>query len=267
MVLATGGFGQVFSATTNPPVSTGDGVALALRAGAEVADLEFVQFHPTVLWLGPDSRGRQPLISEAVRGEGAFLVDGAGQRFMTGQHPLADLAPRDVVAKAIMREMIIESAPITSTWTAAHLGAEAWQHRFPTIPASCREHGIDPVTELIPVVPGRALRQRRRAHRPARPHQRARPVRLRRVRLHRRARRQPACLQLTARRPGLRRADRRRPGQRSCPARRQLPPEASPAADGAPAVLLDPPIVGPLQQLMIGQRGRAALWRGPELPP
>ena len=152
VVLATGGFGQVYSATTNPPVSTGDGVALALRAGAAATDLEFVQFHPTVLWLGPDSRGRQPLISEAVRGEGAVLVDATGRRLMTGQHPLADLAPRDVVAKAIMREMI-STATDHMFLDGRDLGAEVWEHRFPTILASCREHGIDPVTELIPVVP------------------------------------------------------------------------------------------------------------------
>jgi L-aspartate oxidase len=152
VVLATGGFGQVYAATTNPPVSTGDGLALALRAGAEAADLEFVQFHPTVLWLGADSRGRQPLISEAVRGEGAVLVDADGRRFMTGVHPLADLAPRDVVAKAIMREMIAADADHVYL-DGRHLGAAEWEHRFPTILASCREHGIDPVTELIPVVP------------------------------------------------------------------------------------------------------------------
>jgi L-aspartate oxidase len=152
VVLATGGFGQVYAATTNPLVSTGDGVALALRAGAEAADLEFIQFHPTVLWLGPTAHGRQPLISEAVRGEGAFLVDGAGRRFMVGQHPLADLAPRDVVAKAMMRVMI-ETGTDHVFLDGRHLGAQLWQHRFPTIQASCREHGIDPVTELIPVVP------------------------------------------------------------------------------------------------------------------
>ena len=152
VVLATGGFGQVYSATTNPPVSTGDGLALALRAGAEAADLEFVQFHPTVLWLGQDSRGRQPLISEAVRGEGAVLVNAAGQRFMAGQHPLADLAPRDVVAKAIMREMIASGTDHVYL-DGRHLGAAEWAHRFPTILASSRELGIDPVTELIPVVP------------------------------------------------------------------------------------------------------------------
>jgi L-aspartate oxidase len=152
VVLATGGFGQVYLATTNPEVSTGDGVALALRAGAEVADLEFVQFHPTVLWLGADARGRQPLISEAVRGEGAVLVNADGRRFMTGQHPLADLAPRDVVAKAIMREMITADTDHVYL-DGRDLGAMAWQQRFPTILASCLEHDIDPVTELIPVVP------------------------------------------------------------------------------------------------------------------
>jgi L-aspartate oxidase len=152
VVLATGGFGQVYAATTNPPVSTGDGLALALRGGAEAADVEFVQFHPTVLWLGPDSRGRQPLISEAVRGEGAVLVDASGRRFMTGVHPLADLAPRDVVAKAIMREMIATGTDHVYL-DGRHLGAAGWEHRFPTILASCREHGIDPVTGLIPVVP------------------------------------------------------------------------------------------------------------------
>ena len=152
VVLATGGFGQVFSATTNPPVSTGDGLALAMRAGAEAADLEFVQFHPTVLWLGPDAHGRQPLVSEAVRGEGGVLVDASGHRFMTGQHPLADLAPRDIVAKAIMREMMMADTDHMYL-DGRGLGADVWQHRFPTILASCREHDIDPVTELIPVVP------------------------------------------------------------------------------------------------------------------
>lgn len=93
VVLATGGMGQVFSATTNPAVSTGDGVALALRAGAVVTDVEFVQFHPTALWLGPGAQGQQPLVSEAVRGEGAILVDAAGKPFMQGLHELADLAP------------------------------------------------------------------------------------------------------------------------------------------------------------------------------
>jgi L-aspartate oxidase len=150
VVLATGGIGQVFDATTNPQVATGDGVAMALRAGAEIADLEFVQFHPTVLWLGSGARGQQPLISEAVRGEGAFLVDDDGKRFMTGGHPLADLAPRDVVAKAIMRRMAETGA--SHMWLDARaFGADRWQERFPTIWSSCLAHGIDPARDLIPV--------------------------------------------------------------------------------------------------------------------
>jgi L-aspartate oxidase len=152
VVLASGGLGQVFSQTTNPPVATGDGMALAYRAGAVLRDLEFVQFHPTVMWLGPDSRGQQPLISEAVRGEGAFLVDWEGRRFMQGVHELADLAPRDVVAKAITRRMTETGHP--HMWLdARHLGPVFWESRFPTILATCRRHGVDPVTELIPVAP------------------------------------------------------------------------------------------------------------------
>ncbi|MEU0374370.1 L-aspartate oxidase [Streptomyces sp. NPDC006283] len=152
VVLATGGMGQIFSATTNPAVSTGDGVALALRAGAEVSDIEFVQFHPTVLFLGVDSEGQQPLVSEAVRGEGAHLVDGDGVRFMAGQHELAELAPRDIVAKGIMRRMHEQGADHMYL-DARHFGAEMWEQRFPTILAACRAHGFDPVTEPIPVAP------------------------------------------------------------------------------------------------------------------
>ncbi|MBC9717942.1 L-aspartate oxidase [Streptomyces sp. TRM66268-LWL] len=152
VVLATGGMGQVFSATTNPSVSTGDGVALALRAGAEISDIEFVQFHPTVLFLGSDAEGQQPLVSEAVRGEGAHLVDADGVRFMVGQHELAELAPRDIVAKGIMRRMQEQGAEHMYL-DARHFGAEMWEHRFPTILAACRAHGIDPVTEPIPVAP------------------------------------------------------------------------------------------------------------------
>jgi L-aspartate oxidase len=152
VVLSTGGLGQVFAQTTNPRVATGDGVALAMRAGAVVADMEFIQFHPTVMWLGEKSRGQQPLISEAVRGEGAFLVDREGTRFMQGIHPLADLAPRDVVAKAIMRRMRETGHP--HMWLdGRHLGRAMWTERFPTILASCREHGVDPVSGLIPVAP------------------------------------------------------------------------------------------------------------------
>ena len=152
VVLATGGIGQVFSATTNPAVATGDGVAMGLRAGAAVADLEFVQFHPTVLWLGASAHGQQPLVSEAVRGEGAVLRDNDGIAFMQGRHPLADLAPRDVVAKAIMRRMRQTGAD--HVWLDGRtLGPAVWEHRFPTILESCRRHGVDPVTELIPVAP------------------------------------------------------------------------------------------------------------------
>ncbi|WP_104105685.1 L-aspartate oxidase [Nocardioides sp. 616] len=152
VVLASGGLGQVFSSSTNPAVATGDGMALALRAGAVLRDTEFVQFHPTVMYLGPDSSGQQPLISEAVRGEGAFLVDFEGNRLMTGLHPLGDLAPRDVVAKAITRRMLATGRP--HMWLdARHLGEEFWERRFPTILGVCRSHGVDPVTELIPVAP------------------------------------------------------------------------------------------------------------------
>lgn len=151
-VLATGGIGQIYAATTNPSVSTGDGVAAALRAGAVVKDLEFVQFHPTVLWLGRGASGQQPLVSEAVRGEGAFLIDDAGHRFMVGQHELADLAPRDVVAKAILRRMAETGAE--HMWLDARaFGAEKWRVRFPTILATLNALGIDPVTEPIPVAP------------------------------------------------------------------------------------------------------------------
>jgi L-aspartate oxidase len=152
VVLATGGFGQIYSQTTNPSVATGDGLALAARAGAEVADLEFVQFHPTVMWLGPDSRGQQPLVSEAVRGEGAVLTDDDGRPIMAGRHPLADLAPRDVVAKAIMRQMLAADRP--HVWLdATGLGERVWRERFPTVLARCLAAGIAPWTDAIPVAP------------------------------------------------------------------------------------------------------------------
>lgn len=152
VVLATGGLGQIYASTTNPPVSTGDGMAAAMRAGARITDLEFIQFHPTVLWLGEGSTGQQPLISEAVRGEGAFLVDQDGVRFMQGQHELADLAPRDVVARAILARMR-ETGTDHVFLDARHLGAEFLEERFPSIVASCRSLGFDPATALIPVAP------------------------------------------------------------------------------------------------------------------
>jgi L-aspartate oxidase len=152
VVLATGGMGQMYAVTTNPVVSTGDGVALALRAGAAVTDLEFVQFHPTALAVPGAAEAQQPLVSEALRGEGAYLRDSAGKRFMVGQHDLAELAPRDVVAKAIHRVMLAEGAG--NVWLdARHLGVDFLEHRFPTIVASCRAAGIEPATDLIPVAP------------------------------------------------------------------------------------------------------------------
>jgi len=156
VVLATGGMGQVYASTTNPTVSTGDGVALALRAGAVVTDLEFVQFHPTALFLPGSAAApqvaQQPLISEALRGEGAYLVDADGKRFMVGQHELAELAPRDVVAKSIHR--VMRAAGTDHVYLdARHLGAELLERRFPTILAASRRAGIEPVNQPIPVAP------------------------------------------------------------------------------------------------------------------
>ena len=150
VVIATGGLGQVYSQTTNPSVSTGDGVALALRAGAEIADVKFIQFHPTVLWRDESLGGQQPLISEAVRGEGAFLVNNKGERFMKDKHPQADLAPRDIVAKEIFKQMRESNSP--HVWLDATL-IKDFAERFPTINASCLENGIDPTKQLIPVSP------------------------------------------------------------------------------------------------------------------
>ncbi|TCK24998.1 L-aspartate oxidase [Pseudonocardia endophytica] len=149
VLLATGGYGQLYASTTNPETATGDGVALALRAGAAAADLEFVQFHPTVLFSGP-AVGRRPLVTEAVRGEGAILRDRAGQAFMADVHPLADLAPRDVVAAAITRRMAETGADCVFLDAT---GLDGFAGRFPTVSASCREIGIDPARDPIPVTP------------------------------------------------------------------------------------------------------------------
>lgn len=151
VVIATGGIGQVYRQSTNPLVATGDGIAMALRAGAEVADIEFVQFHPTVLFTGTKSRGQLPLISEAVRGEGAFLVGLDGNRIMQGVHPLADLAPRDVVAKTIHAHLMRTGEE--HVWLDARTIGSRWPERFPTIFTSLQEHGIDPQQDLIPVAP------------------------------------------------------------------------------------------------------------------
>lgn len=153
VVVATGGYGQVYASTSNPSAVTGDGIALAMRAGVEVRDLEFIQFHPTVFWRGPDATGQQALISEAVRGEGAVLVDAAGNNLMHGVHPLEDLAPRDVVAAAISARMA--QAPVGAD-DHVYLDArkvENFGQRFPSITASCANAGIDPEKDLIPVAP------------------------------------------------------------------------------------------------------------------
>ena len=154
VVIATGGLGQVFASTTNPVVSTGDGVALALRAGAAVTDLEFVQFHPTAFVLavnGGRRTAQQPLISEALRGEGAYLVDADGRRFMVGQHELAELAPRDIVAKGIHRVLLATGADHVYL-DARHVPGHRRRGSRPSR-RFCRTAGVDPVTELIPVAP------------------------------------------------------------------------------------------------------------------
>lgn len=153
-VLATGGYGQVFASTSNPPAVTGDGVAMALRAGLPVSDVEFVQFHPTVMWNGPDAAGQQALVSEAVRGEGAILYDAAGERVMAGLHPQEDLAPRDVVAAAISQRMAEAPGGVSDHvfLDATHMG-ERFYERFPSITEACRRIGVDPAVDRIPVAP------------------------------------------------------------------------------------------------------------------
>ncbi|AWB92886.1 L-aspartate oxidase [Aeromicrobium chenweiae] len=147
VILATGGAGQLFPYTTNPEVATADGLAMALRAGALAADLEFYQFHPTSL----DAPGNF-LISEAVRGEGAVLIDADGHRFMLDVHPDAELAPRDVVARGIAQQMARQPG-IPVRLDATHLGAEFLARRFPNIDAACRAQGHDWATVPIPVTP------------------------------------------------------------------------------------------------------------------
>ncbi|WP_040688756.1 L-aspartate oxidase [Nocardia vinacea] len=149
VLLATGGLGQLYALSTNPPGATADGIALALWAGATVADLEFVQFHPTVLYT-PGGLGRRPLISEAVRGEGAILVDSEGNSVTAGVHPRGDLAPRDVVSRAIAARM--RALGTDHVYLDAR-AIDSFPQRFPTITASCLAAGIDPHTDLIPVAP------------------------------------------------------------------------------------------------------------------
>jgi len=151
VVLAAGGLGQAFATTTNPPGATGDALAIAARAGVELRDPEFVQFHPTVLWL-EGATGQCPLITEALRGAGAVLRDLAGRPLMAGHHPRGDLAPRDVVSARMHEAIGIAGGHLWLDATA--LGREVLEDGFPTVTAACRAHGVDPVTEFIPVAPG-----------------------------------------------------------------------------------------------------------------
>jgi L-aspartate oxidase len=146
-VLATGGAGQCFAVTTNPPLSTGDGIAMALRAGVAVADVEFMQFHPTALHHPAMPR---PLLSEALRGEGAVLRDERGRAFMAGEHPLGDLAPRDVVARASARRL--NERGLDHVWLDA-TSIVGFAERFPTIWRACRVVGLDPTRDWLPVAP------------------------------------------------------------------------------------------------------------------
>ncbi|MGB7509436.1 MAG: L-aspartate oxidase [Mycobacterium sp.] len=150
VILATGGLGHLYQATTNPEGSTGDGLALAMWAGLPVTDLEFIQFHPTMLFDGHRG-GRRPLITEALRGEGAKLVDASGDPVTAGAHPMGDLAPRDVVAGAIHARMNATGDPCV--YLDARTIAD-FARRFPTVTAACRQAGIDPTHQPIPVVPG-----------------------------------------------------------------------------------------------------------------
>lgn len=151
VLLATGGLGQLYRNTTNPEVATGDGVAMAFRAGAEVSDMEFIQFHPTALYL---KKAPRFLLSEALRGEGAYLRNMEWQRFMPKYHPMAELAPRDVVARAITHELEVSRAKDPVVYLdLTHLDAEHVKSRFPRIYATCLKHNIDLTTDLIPIRP------------------------------------------------------------------------------------------------------------------
>jgi L-aspartate oxidase len=154
VVLATGGYGQAYSSSTNPPEVTGDGLALAVRAGATVRNVEFVQFHPTVLY-SPAGRGQSPLITEALRGAGGTVIDADGHSVMRGVHPLGDLAPRDVVSFTMLQRMNQGSEPLTNLWLdARRVGAKRLSREFPTTLEICHQAGIDPAREPIPIAPG-----------------------------------------------------------------------------------------------------------------
>lgn len=147
VVLATGGIGHLYAVTTNPAEASGLGLAIAARAGAVIADPEFVQFHPTAIMAGRDPA---PLATEALRGEGATLINGSGERFMQALHPLAELAPRDIVARGVFAEIAAGRGALLDATRA--LGAH-FAEKFPTVHASCLAAGIDPATQPIPVAP------------------------------------------------------------------------------------------------------------------
>jgi L-aspartate oxidase len=149
-ILATGGAGQVYWRTTNPGVATGDGMAMAYRAGAALRDLEFVQFHPTGLALGEGTTTL--LVTEALRGEGAYLRNAAGERFMLERDPMAELAARDVVVRGMVAEMRREGTDHVSL-DATHLAAAMLHRRFPTVTTGLAQHGLDLATDLVPVAP------------------------------------------------------------------------------------------------------------------
>ena len=149
VLLATGGLGNVFLNTTNPDVATGDGVALAWRAGAEIADIEFVQFHPTALYVDGAPRF---LLSEAMRGEGALLLNSRGERFMEGRHALRELAPRDVVAREIVSEMR-KTGTSHVFLDISHRGPAFVRQRFPHVYETCLKHGVDLGTQAAPIAP------------------------------------------------------------------------------------------------------------------
>ncbi len=147
VVLATGGIGHLYAVTTNPPEASGLGLAIAARAGAVIADPEFVQFHPTAIMTGRDPA---PLATEALRGEGAVLINDSGERFMLARHPLAELAPRDIVARGVFAEIAAGHGAFLDARAA--LGAH-FAEKFPTVHASCIAAGIDPARQPIPVAP------------------------------------------------------------------------------------------------------------------
>ena len=154
VVLATGGFGQAYPTSTNPAEVTGDGLALAARCGARLANVEFVQFHPTVMYL-PGHRGQAPLITEAIRGAGATIVDANGAPVMRGRHERGDLAPRDVVSFAMFERMHDPVDPLEHLWLDARsIGRRHLERAFPTTVSLCRAAGVDPVDELVAIAPG-----------------------------------------------------------------------------------------------------------------